>query len=84
MLKRRLSEDPKASSDGRGPKSTGRNGCPDIWELDDGNFLVIGDDRTEDLKHLVGNGIYLDEARERIIVIPRSTLVSAKSEIPTS
>jgi hypothetical protein len=83
MLKRRLSEDPKASRDGKGPLSTGRNGCPDIWELEDGSFLVIGTDRTDELRSLAGKGIHFDETKERIVVIPRSTLVSAKDSIPS-
>jgi hypothetical protein len=83
MLKRRLCNDPKASPGGGGASSTGENGCPDIWELEDGSFLVVGTDRTDELRHLVGKGIYLDE-RERIITIPRHTLVSAKDSIPAT
>lgn len=74
MLKRRLCDDPKADS-------SGANGCPDLWELEDGSFLVVGADRTDELKHLVGDGLYLDE-HERMIVIPRRTLVSARTAIP--
>lgn len=81
MLKRRLSEDPKAVRDGVAT-STGAKGCPDIWELDDGSFLVIGTDQTEALRQLDGEGIYLDE-HERMIVIPRRTLLSARKNIPT-
>jgi fructose-specific component phosphotransferase system IIB-like protein len=76
LLKRRLCADPKATGE-----STGRNGCPDIWELEDGSFLVIGADRTEELRHLTGKDLFLDDS-ERIVVIPRNTLVSAKDSIP--
>lgn len=79
MLKRRLSEDPKA---GRSAQSTSANTCPDIWELEDGTFLVIGTDRTEELRNLVGDDVHLDST-ERMIVLPRRTLVSAKNRIPS-
>ena len=56
-------------------------GCPDIWELDNGDFAVIGADITDAAKaHLpptAGCG-----SDERIIRIPRKTLVLAKSDIP--
>ena len=56
-------------------------GCPDIWELDDGDFAVIGADITDvaktKLPPTAGCG-----PDERIIRIPRKTLVLAKSDIP--
>ncbi len=55
--------------------------CPDIFELSDGNFAVIGTDRTEALERELPN----DAARadyERIVVIDRATLIRAKADIP--
>lgn len=55
--------------------------CPDLFELSDGNFAVIGTDRTEELDALLPN----DAARadyERIVVITRDTLLRAKRDIP--
>ncbi len=55
-------------------------GCPDIWELDNGDFAVIGADITDAagvLPPTAGCG-----PDERIIRIPRKTLVLAKSDIP--
>lgn len=56
------------------------NGCPDLWEMADGDFAVIGTDITA----LAGNlppeaGCSPDE---RIVRIPRSLLVAAKANIP--
>lgn len=77
MLKQRLCEDPKS-------RSSGKAKCPDIWELEDGSFLVIGTDRTEELRKFANkDGVYLDDD-ERIVVIPRHTLVSARNNIPTA
>ena len=55
--------------------------CPDLFELSDGSFAVIGTDRTDDLDALLP----ADAARadyERIVVITRETLVRAKRDIP--
>ncbi|MDH6517198.1 hypothetical protein M2164_003649 [Streptomyces sp. SAI-208] len=55
--------------------------CPDLFELSDGSFAVIGTDRTEELDSLLP----ADAARadyERIVVITRDTLLRAKRDIP--
>jgi len=55
--------------------------CPDIFELGDGSFAIIGTDATvELLPHLptdAGCAAY-----ERIVVITRETLLHAKADIP--
>jgi hypothetical protein len=57
--------------------------CPDIFELSDGRFAVIGTDLTEQLDPLLpadaGRADY-----ESIVVISRETLVRAKVDIPES
>ena len=73
---KRIGPDPHAN----GAKSAGCRGCPDIWELDNGDFAVIGLDIT----HATGNlppsaGCGPDECMVRI---PRKTLILAKSDIP--
>ena len=55
--------------------------CPDIFELSDGNFAVIGTEATAALD----GQLPPDAARadyERIVVVPRETLVRAKADIP--
>ncbi|WP_420076815.1 hypothetical protein ACOAKG_25145 [Streptomyces sp. JL3001] len=55
--------------------------CPDIFELSDGNFAVIGTEATASLDSRLPD----DAARadyERIVVISRETLVRAKRDIP--
>ncbi|MEU6550955.1 MULTISPECIES: hypothetical protein [unclassified Streptomyces] len=55
--------------------------CPDIFELSDGNFAVIGTDATESLDpHLPSDAARADH--ERIVVISRDTLLRAKADIP--
>ncbi|MCX4814401.1 MULTISPECIES: hypothetical protein [unclassified Streptomyces] len=61
--------------------STGGGNCPDIFELADGTFAVIGTDLTEALDAQLP----ADAARadyERIVVITRETLIRAKADIP--
>jgi hypothetical protein len=56
-------------------------GCPDIWELDNGDFAVIGTDITDaalpKLPSSAGCG-----PDERIVRLPRNLLVNAKRDIP--
>lgn len=57
--------------------------CPDVLELIDGDFAVIGTDITE-----TARGQLPAEAscgpNERIIRVPRRVLVEARPEIPAS
>ncbi|MGW1537246.1 hypothetical protein [Streptomyces aureus] len=55
--------------------------CPDIFELSDGNFAVIGTEATAALDDQLPQ----DAARadyERIVIISRETLLRAKKDIP--
>ncbi len=73
---RPLGSDPHA--DGR--ESPAACGCPDILELADGDFAIIGSDITnlaDQLPESAGCG-----PDERIVRIPRETLLGAKSDIP--
>jgi hypothetical protein len=74
---RRIGDDPHAN----GAKSSGCSGCPDIWELENGDFAIIGIDMTaaaiEKLPPTAGCG-----PDERIVRLPRSLLVNAKRHIP--
>ncbi|MDR3548573.1 MAG: hypothetical protein P4M11_09985 [Candidatus Pacebacteria bacterium] len=56
-------------------------GCPDIWELDNGDFAVIGTDITDDVRQKLPPtaGCAPDE---RIVRLPRNLLVNAKRDIP--
>ncbi|MFD5859303.1 hypothetical protein [Streptomyces chartreusis] len=55
--------------------------CPDVFELSDGSFAVIGTEATAALEPFLP----ADAARadyERIVVISRETLICAKRDIP--
>ena len=55
--------------------------CPDIWELENGDFAIIGMDITAaaiaKLPPTAGCG-----PGERIVRLPRNLLVNAKRDIP--
>ncbi|MFH8344704.1 hypothetical protein [Streptomyces sp. NPDC018045] len=60
--------------------SMGNGSCPDLFELSDGRFAVIGTDMTADLvARLPGDASRADH--ERTLVITRDTLLRAKSDI---
>jgi hypothetical protein len=79
MFLRRIGPDPQTN----GLQCSGCRSCPDIWELDNGDFAIIGADITA---AAVANlppsaGCSSDE---RIIRLPRKLLVNAKQHIPDS
>ncbi|MFE0102606.1 hypothetical protein [Streptomyces sp. NPDC059009] len=55
--------------------------CPDIFELTNGDFAVIGTDATERLRYCLPPGC-LHGIDQRIVVITRQTLVLARPDIP--
>ncbi|MDT0435103.1 MULTISPECIES: hypothetical protein [Streptomyces] len=57
--------------------------CPDIWELDNGDVVVIGRDLTDALRGRLPEGVSIG-ADERLVVIPRATLIAAKPDIPNA
>jgi len=77
MFLKRLGSDPHAN----GAQSVACNGCPDIWELADGDFAIIGIDITAAASPILpptaGCG-----PDERIVRLPRNLLVNAKRDIP--
>lgn len=73
---KRLGPDPHAD----GAKTLGCRGCPDIWELENGDFAVIGADITAAAGQLPPSASCGPD--ERMVRIPRKTLVLAKHDIP--
>ena len=77
MFKRRLGPDSHAN----GATTASLSGCPDILELESGDFAVIGVDITETARQRLTFGASCG-ADERIVQIPRLTLLRAKADIP--
>jgi len=72
---RRLGPDPHEG----GRQSSSSSGCPDIFELEGGDIAIIGVDITQHAAALpptAGCG-----PEERIIRIPRSLLLGARTDI---
>ncbi len=62
-------------------ESKGKQGCPDIWELSNGDVAVIGRDLTDAYAGRLPDGVTV-VADERLVVILRATIVAAKEDIP--
>jgi hypothetical protein len=60
--------------------SSSSSSCPDIWELDNGDFAMIGTDATEAYLDRLPDGVSL-AADERLVVIPGAMVRAAKSDI---
>jgi len=77
MIKRRIGPNPHKD----GTTTSGEAGCPDIFELNDGRFAIIGIDKTELIL-----GFLPDDTNcgpdEKIVVIDRHVLIKAKDNIP--
>ena len=73
---RRIGPDPHSNN----RQSVGLNGCPDLWELSDGDIAVIGIDITaacsDRLPATAGCG-----PDERIVRGPRNVMVAAKHDL---
>jgi hypothetical protein len=79
MFKRRIGPDPHTT----GEMTSNASGCPDIWELENGDFAVIGLRKTSSLLPLLPSTATCG-ADEEIVVISRRRLLQAKDEIPTT
>jgi hypothetical protein len=55
--------------------------CPELWELDNGDIAVIGTELTAAYRDRLPTGVTIDRG-ESLVIIPRSTIVSAKADIP--
>jgi hypothetical protein len=69
---------------GKSPEELGvtdnKDGCPDIWELDNGDIAVIGRDLTETYRNRLPAEAAL-AVDERLVIIPGSVLRAAKPDI---
>ena len=78
-ITRRIGPDPHAN----GRTSVAGRGCPDILELDNGDFAIIGIDITAAAEPILppSAGCGPDE---RIVRVPRNVLVGARPDIPSA
>jgi hypothetical protein len=61
--------------------TTGNVSCPEIWELSNGDVAIIGTNLTSAYADRLPSGVSIDPG-EDLVVIPRSTILSAKADIP--
>jgi hypothetical protein len=61
--------------------SSGKQGCPDIWELSNGDIAVIGRNLSDTYAGRLPEDVTIAED-ERLVVIPRAMIIAAKKDIP--
>ena len=74
---RRLGPDPHAN----GASTPALQNCPDVWELDTGDFAIIGIEMTQGLQGKLPATASCGPD-ERIVLVPRRILLGAKADIP--
>lgn len=69
---------------GKSPSELGNtdkiSGCPDLWELSNGDIAVVGRDLTADYRHDLPEDLKIADD-ESLVVIPRNVLIAAKDDI---
>ena len=70
---------PHPHADGKG--SVSKKGCPDIFELSNGDFAVIGRLHTDDLRASLPPDASCG-SDEAIVVVDRHIMVGARRDIP--
>ncbi|WP_413757453.1 hypothetical protein [Streptomyces sp. MMBL 11-3] len=78
QIERRLGMSPRARN-----QCLSEANCPDIFELSDGRFVIIGDDITADIRSELPEDAGIGP-NERAVVITRETLTAARQDIPFS
>lgn len=61
--------------------SMNNGGCPDVFELSDGRFAVIGTAVPPGKIHDLPEGASIT-SHEALVIIPRNVLVDARKDIP--
>lgn len=81
-FKRRLGQDPHTLPEVIAAGGTvAAEGCPDVWEMENGDFMIIGIRKTAELKSQLPETVSCG-ADEEIVIVPRYILTNAKADIP--
>jgi len=78
MFMRRLGPAVQKSS----ASCAGGANCPDILEMESGDFAIIGTDITEEARGKLLSGTGCGPG-ERVVRVPRQTMVLARADIPS-
>lgn len=81
VFKKRLGKNPRSLPEMKNHKCSTLFDCPDVWELENGDFAIIGLRRTTELKDILPESAHCGE-EEEIVIVPRIILTNAKPDIP--
>jgi hypothetical protein len=73
---RRLGPDPHQD----GAETVACDGCPDLWELEDGNIAVIGIRITDQIRGRLPSSAGCGPDEE-VVLLPRNLILAAKADI---
>lgn len=73
--------DPGSGGDGATATTSAKTGCPDIWELSNGDVAIIGRDLTDAYRSRLPDDVSV-AANERLIVLPGAMVAAAKADLP--
>jgi len=57
--------------------------CPQVLEMNDGDFAVVGLDITEEAVTAMPTGPAVGP-KEKVVKIPRQDIIAARAELPTA
>ena len=78
-IKKRCGQDPHTLPEGE--KSIACNNCPDVFELENGDFAIIGVRITKELTSKLPDSANCGPDEE-IVLVPRYVLANARQDIP--
>ncbi|MCD0447668.1 hypothetical protein LO762_00425 [Actinocorallia sp. API 0066] len=61
--------------------TSGEGSCPDVWELENGDVAIIGQELTAAYRDRLPEGVSIDPG-ESLVVVPRAAILAAKRDIP--
>ena len=81
-FKKRCGDDPHSLPEViKAGGSVAADGCPDVWELSNGDFAVIGIRKTKELFPLLPKSAGCGPDEE-IVLVPRIVMANAKRDLP--
>lgn len=80
-FKKRCGDNPNSLPETIGQKKCLVDNCPDVWELSNGDFAIIGVRKTSELIDLLPESAGCGPDEE-IVLVPRIVMANAKRDLP--
>ena len=80
-FKKRCGDNPNSLPETNGQKRCLVDNCPDVWELSNGDFAIIGIRKTKEFIDLLPESAGCGPDEE-IVLVPRLVMANAKRDLP--